>query len=593
MTGSDTHTRDGTAHEARLESWKAIARYLGRTVRTVQRWEKDEGLPVYRHHHRKRGSVYAITHELDEWRNSRAPLKKPGFDYRLAASVAVIGVFLLIFFLLWNPPGARNSVEMQATSGEAYRHYSIGAEFLRNRMSQPEDHAAAAAAFERAIAVDPSYSQAYGGLALARAIRSTQMMDREQFAEARGAAQTALAINPDLADAHVALGIVYLQEGSILQAEQSLRRALREDPRHAYGGYWLSNLLREQEQFGDSDTVLRNALQADPLHPLLNTEYARRLWEGGRFEQSVAHYEKVLEAPDAPADVLFNLYAVHHEFGRLDIALHWAMETARVKPVFTGLNALIMSYSALGMTERADFWYRQLQRAEKNGPPRLGIHSQYLYRIGDIEGAYQLKVQYVENNGRKLSDMPFAVRETFGGMAILSGRLDEGIGIMEELFGDEPRLPYLLGGSSFAMTFSQVLAWAYLEQGRPADARRICDAIAGRIDELRAIGSGYSPSFYVVHARNFVLLGSNEQALAALRRAVDLGWRDAQFERPIPIWRALEGHDEYLALMNRVQTDVKEQRERVEKSSRYESMDAVIDALIDQHVLGLDPQPAQ
>ena len=57
----------------RLESWKEIAAYLGRDVTTVRRWERREGLPVYRILHSKLGSVYAYTAELDAWRDSRAP----------------------------------------------------------------------------------------------------------------------------------------------------------------------------------------------------------------------------------------------------------------------------------------------------------------------------------------------------------------------------------------------------------------------------------------------------------------------------------------------------------------------------------------
>jgi hypothetical protein len=56
----------------RLESWKEIAAYLNRGVRTVQRWERTEALPVYRHHHDKRGTVYAFRHEIDAWRESRS-----------------------------------------------------------------------------------------------------------------------------------------------------------------------------------------------------------------------------------------------------------------------------------------------------------------------------------------------------------------------------------------------------------------------------------------------------------------------------------------------------------------------------------------
>ena len=58
--------------DGRLESWKEIAAHLGRDVRTVQRWEKAEGLPVHRHLHDKLGSVYAFQGELDAWREGRA-----------------------------------------------------------------------------------------------------------------------------------------------------------------------------------------------------------------------------------------------------------------------------------------------------------------------------------------------------------------------------------------------------------------------------------------------------------------------------------------------------------------------------------------
>lgn len=53
--------------EGRLDSWKEIAAYLKRGARTVQRWEREEGLPVHRLQHEKLGSVYAYRFELDAW----------------------------------------------------------------------------------------------------------------------------------------------------------------------------------------------------------------------------------------------------------------------------------------------------------------------------------------------------------------------------------------------------------------------------------------------------------------------------------------------------------------------------------------------
>ena len=55
-----------------LDSWKEIAAYLGREVRTVQRWEKKEGLPVHRQIHEKLGTVYAYKSEVDAWWKERS-----------------------------------------------------------------------------------------------------------------------------------------------------------------------------------------------------------------------------------------------------------------------------------------------------------------------------------------------------------------------------------------------------------------------------------------------------------------------------------------------------------------------------------------
>jgi hypothetical protein len=56
-----------------LTSWKAIAQVFGRDIRTVQRWEKEEGLPIRRHLHHRGNSVFAYRSELDAWWQQHAP----------------------------------------------------------------------------------------------------------------------------------------------------------------------------------------------------------------------------------------------------------------------------------------------------------------------------------------------------------------------------------------------------------------------------------------------------------------------------------------------------------------------------------------
>ena len=66
-----------SSDEKKLDSWKEIAAYLKRDITTVQRWEKREGMPVHRHLHDKRGSVYAFGTELDTWLQRRITLPEP------------------------------------------------------------------------------------------------------------------------------------------------------------------------------------------------------------------------------------------------------------------------------------------------------------------------------------------------------------------------------------------------------------------------------------------------------------------------------------------------------------------------------------
>ena len=56
-----------TSNDDVLNSWKEVANYLGRGVRTVQRWEQELSLPVRRPRGKSRSAVIAFKTELDLW----------------------------------------------------------------------------------------------------------------------------------------------------------------------------------------------------------------------------------------------------------------------------------------------------------------------------------------------------------------------------------------------------------------------------------------------------------------------------------------------------------------------------------------------
>ena len=53
-----------------LNSWKEVATYLGRGIRTVQRWERELGLPIRRPRGKLRSPIIAFRPELDHWLQS-------------------------------------------------------------------------------------------------------------------------------------------------------------------------------------------------------------------------------------------------------------------------------------------------------------------------------------------------------------------------------------------------------------------------------------------------------------------------------------------------------------------------------------------
>ncbi|HEU5402752.1 MAG TPA: response regulator [Terriglobales bacterium] len=72
-----------------LSSWKEIAAYFGKGVRTVQRWEHELGLPIHRPNHADKGVVLAYPRELTDWMSRTSQSKRDlvekqsGFNYRI------------------------------------------------------------------------------------------------------------------------------------------------------------------------------------------------------------------------------------------------------------------------------------------------------------------------------------------------------------------------------------------------------------------------------------------------------------------------------------------------------------------------------
>jgi TolB-like protein/Tfp pilus assembly protein PilF len=124
----------------RLDSWKEIATHLGRSVRTVQRWERMEGLPVHRHLHARHGTVYALRREVDAWWLERGS--------RLDAEPETSGQDEPVEDLRTPLPLSRRTRRQLLVAGAVTAAAAIGAAWLASRSRGPSPMTLAVLPFE-------------------------------------------------------------------------------------------------------------------------------------------------------------------------------------------------------------------------------------------------------------------------------------------------------------------------------------------------------------------------------------------------------------------------------------------------------------
>ena len=151
----------------------------------------------------------------------------------------------------------------------------------------------AVAAYRAAIERDPSFAEAYAGLAETYSLMDhrpdlTTLDPKETYSLAVEAAEKALSIDPDSVEAHTALGHIDMHLGRFQESESHLNRALQLNPNFSNALLWRGVLLRTLAQYGAARKDVERAAQLDPLSNFIATFEMGNAWMAGDFETARA-----------------------------------------------------------------------------------------------------------------------------------------------------------------------------------------------------------------------------------------------------------------------------------------------------------------
>ncbi len=574
--------------EKRLNSWKEIASYLDRDVTTVQRWEKREGMPVHRHVHDKRGSVYALSEELDEWiRSRRLPVdeleKKPEAEIAPAATgghgpngarrsrlwfvlAVVLGIGLAFAWWL---------VRRRATVTVAPRIRSLAVLPLRNLSGDPAQEYLADGITEALI----------GRLSNIHDLRVISHTTVTRFK------------SPKLSVPEIAkeLGVDAVIEGSVIREGDRIRVTAQLIRGATDEHFWSETYDREMRDALTLESKLAQSIaekvevtvtgeehrrlsSARPVAPEVYESYLKGtllLEQGSRdaVEQSVPYFEDALKRDPTFATAYVGVADAYTLLGTVFAGR--SPEETRPKVESYARKALVYdpdlveAHVALANVlqeewhwTKAEAEYRRALELNPNGADAHSGFALWLLCQGRMDeavasilraralnpfGVSGSRVSWILFQARRYDD---AIRESRSVLAVQPHNATNLMFLGFELIANNrpaeaiPVLENAISLSSGSPAATGVLIRAYAHAGRRNDAIRML------ADLTRRRKSGYIPAAAFVNA--YLGLGDNERAFYWLEQAYKEQSNILQFMRTHPYFDPIRGDPRFVELVRRV-----------------------------------------
>jgi len=462
----------------------------------------------------------------------------------------------------------------------AYEAYLIGKQHLEKRTK--ESLTGAEEYFRQAVELDPRYALAWVGLADTYMLQVwySGLPKRENFDKAKAAMDLALELDRNLGEAYASLGLLKGGMKDLEGAEQAFKQALELSPNYAPGHMWFGMLLADLGRWEERLVRMETAIRLDPLSITIRWSYAASLREVGRVEEALEQLEIALEINPKFAAAHESIATIQWQvFNRFDMAAQGFVKVINLAPKNHSDSYVWLAqlYLDLGEPERASLL---LDRANELAPDhsttawgRLLLH---LYQQTTEGIAEDARAVLVDPLGAPWESHFCAAQ--LRNLAMAKDRHDEALAVYSKhqpqlLLDVEPVID--LNNYRAAIDLSLVLQM----MGDQDRASMLLERSAAFIRGQPRLG--WWGGYWISDAQILALQGRKTKALAALRQAVDEGWRSLwwYYLQYDPNLESIRSEPELQAILDEIRTDMSAQMQRIrdmEQSGEIETVPGVI-----------------
>ena len=260
------------------------------------------------------------------------------------------------------------------TQTEAYQLYLKGRYQWNKRTNETAE--TAIEFFRQAIEKDPTYALAYVGLADSYLLAEL-LPARERYSKARAAALQALEIDDTLGEAHVSLAAIKnWYDWDWPGAELDFKRAIELSPNYPTAHHWYGEFLANLGRFDESVAEYEKALELDPLSLAISSDLGMVYYHARQYDRAGDHLRKVLKIDPNYVRTHFYLAQVHEERGMFEEALAELergnlLEGDDPTEVASGKAAIRKAFHSSGAR---GYWRMRLDLAQKEARAKKHVY---------------------------------------------------------------------------------------------------------------------------------------------------------------------------------------------------------------------------